>query len=480
MDSEGSGEDAPVLEEEPEAGTEGTSAEGGGAGGGGKEEQEQEEPLKEEDIREEGTAVLTGAGLEAITRHILCCSSAPSPSSRALAAGDEETPPPAGNLVAAEYARAEALRPRWYDRSDGWRGRTQPEARAFCAGRRADDGDGGEKMRLCPYEAYCPTGPRHLPMGGIRVEENEEGGKTTAYSSRAPVSDRPDGWVKVGSLNVCVQYDIVDADDGTQVKKEVETTMTDVFDNSEGNGDRAAALAAKAAARVEYGVDSRGGLVEEIYVPVAKPGAAAMVEELIANSEKNQDSTIAPAVMMVEELIANPEKKQASTNAPHQLEPASPKQEQALQSSTQTVAASADAVAKPKQKPQLDMTALLRKQFKPLWFTSDEGWNGGSHDDAVNFCTAIRGKQICPYSAMCPQGPGHGVMGGRHELEFLVEGEQYAPVLGGKNHWIMIGGGSDSREKCKSHRQLEGSDPAWGLNGDRSEVKKHVMCCTVE
>ena len=81
-------------------------------------------------------------------------------------------------------------------------------------------------------------------------------------------------------------------------------------------------------------------------------------------------------------------------------------------------------------------------------------------------------------------------MGGRHALEFKVEGEQYAPILGGDNHWVMVGntnntddGGmgdkDSSTKKCMTHRQLEGKNPEWGLNGDRSEVKQHIMCCTV-
>jgi hypothetical protein len=139
----------------------------------------------------------------------------------------------------------------------------------------------------------------------------------------------------------------------------------------------------------------------------------------------------------------------------------------------------------------VDSTYLqLHEQFKPLWLSSKEGWNGGSYADAVAFCNSVRGKQLCPYSVICPNGPGHAVMGGRHALEFKVEGEQYAPILGGDNHWVMVGNTNNNNDdetedkdsstsKCMTHRQLEGKNPAWGLNGDRNEVKKHIMCCTV-
>ena len=81
---------------------------------------------------------------------------------------------------------------------------------------------------------------------------------------------------------------------------------------------------------------------------------------------------------------------------------------------------------------------------------------------------------------MCPHGPGQPVMGGRHQLTFTTTGEQYAPVMGGNNHWVYIGTKDDERSAtCMTHRQLEGSSPSWGLNSERSEVKQHIMCCTV-
>jgi hypothetical protein len=130
-----------------------------------------------------------------------------------------------------------------------------------------------------------------------------------------------------------------------------------------------------------------------------------------------------------------------------------------------------------------------------MWLSSAEGWNGGSYTDAISFCDSVRGKKLCPYSVICPNGPGHAVMGGVHALEFKVDGEQYAPILGEENHWVMVGnytkhandeGVTDEGDasgtttsKCMTHRQLEGKNPDWGLNGDRSEVKRHIMCCTV-
>jgi len=132
--------------------------------------------------------------------------------------------------------------------------------------------------------------------------------------------------------------------------------------------------------------------------------------------------------------------------------------------------------------PQSQIGSILHQKFKPLWLGAKEGWNGGSHDDAIEFCESIRGMKICPYAAICPRGDGEDamVMGGRHMVEFKVEDEQYAPVFGKGNNWVMIGQkDGDIRTKCKTYHQLERSDPDWGLNNDRADIKKHIMCCNL-
>lgn len=126
-----------------------------------------------------------------------------------------------------------------------------------------------------------------------------------------------------------------------------------------------------------------------------------------------------------------------------------------------------------------DLEKVMQDKLKPLWLGAAEGWNGGSHDDAVEYCKTIRGKQLCPYSAYCPYGAGKPVMG-RHKVDFNAQGELYAPVFGIENHWVMIGQkGENSATTCMSHYQLEGCNPAWGLTTDRPELKKYVMCCTM-
>jgi len=86
----------------------------------------------------------------------------------------------------AEASEADAARwhPVWFDRDSGWTGKTHGEADGFC------DGQGG--MIVCPYDAYCPSGP----SGGIFGGPQDGPGGAPSY---APVNDR-DGWVQVSSF----------------------------------------------------------------------------------------------------------------------------------------------------------------------------------------------------------------------------------------------------------------------------------------
>lgn len=91
------------------------------------------------------------------------------------------------NTASEEYKFAEAYNPTWFDRSTGWDGQSYLAAGTFCASR---------NLMLCPYEAYCPTGPNHLPYGGVRPDAG----------SWAPISDSNNGWVSVSEDNACVRY----------------------------------------------------------------------------------------------------------------------------------------------------------------------------------------------------------------------------------------------------------------------------------
>jgi len=128
-------------------------------------------------------------------------------------------------------------------------------------------------------------------------------------------------------------------------------------------------------------------------------------------------------------------------------------------------------------KPNHDESALLGT-FTPRWFGAADGWNSGSHDDAIAFCEqhdGVHGKkmELCPYAAYCAEGPGTKPIGG-HNIDFSEEGQQWAPLYGQENHWVSISG----EETCVSHWEVNGEEPSWGLDASNPDVKKHVLCCS--
>lgn len=148
-------------------------------------------------------------GNEENTKHIMCCrsvgsaayaddesveESAPAESTVAAVVVKEPTPSPIPSmqeefeLASDEYTFAETYSPVWFNRNQTWEGQTWDEGDAFCKSK--------ENARLCPYEVYCPTGPNHLPYGGVRPE-------STVW---APISDSRNAWVSVSGQNTCVTY----------------------------------------------------------------------------------------------------------------------------------------------------------------------------------------------------------------------------------------------------------------------------------
>ena len=53
-----------------------------------------------------------------------------------------------------------------------------------------------------------------------------------------------------------------------------------------------------------------------------------------------------------------------------------------------------------------DLEGAVTLDLQPVWLDEEDGWEGGSHDDADAFCAQTVGKSLCPYAAYCPHGPG--------------------------------------------------------------------------
>uniref|UniRef100_A0A7S2L9C3 DUF7495 domain-containing protein n=2 Tax=Skeletonema marinoi TaxID=267567 RepID=A0A7S2L9C3_9STRA len=131
-------------------------------------------------------------------------------------------------------------------------------------------------------------------------------------------------------------------------------------------------------------------------------------------------------------------------------------------------------------KPNHDESALLGI-FTPRWFSVTDGWNSGSHDDAIAFCEQHDGihhngkkMELCPYVAYCPEGPGTQPIDIGGHVDDNKEGQQWAPLFGQANHWVSISG----EKACLAHLEVNGAEPSWGLDASNPDVKKHVLCCS--
>lgn len=53
-----------------------------------------------------------------------------------------------------------------------------------------------------------------------------------------------------------------------------------------------------------------------------------------------------------------------------------------------------------------DLEGAVNLDLEPVWLDEEDGWEGGSHDDAETFCEQTVGRSLCPFLAYCPHGPG--------------------------------------------------------------------------
>ena len=114
--------------------------------------------------------------------------------------------------------------------------------------------------------------------------------------------------------------------------------------------------------------------------------------------------------------------------------------------------------------------------FQPIWFSSAYGWSGASYEDAVLFCESYNHMVLCPYAAYCPNDRASAPLPGSMITEPYEE--EWAPANGPMNTWVQVGAiGGDENTRCTLHQDVLGDRPKWGIDGTRTEVKHHIMCC---
>jgi len=131
--------------------------------------------------------------------------------------------------------------------------------------------------------------------------------------------------------------------------------------------------------------------------------------------------------------------------------------------------------------PSPDVAAQQREKvviaaFQPVWFSTAHGWSGGSYEDGVLFCESYNEMVLCPWEAYCPNGAARPPLAGSMVLE--PDGEEWAPANGPLNTWLQIGTiDGDESSRCTLHHEVRGERPPWGLDGTRTDLKHHILCC---
>ena len=243
-------------------------------------------------------------------------------------------------------------------------------------------------------QVYCPTGPHHIPFGGTKEEA----------TSRSPIVDHPDGWVQVGTKNMCVKYtlfggeltqameDEIDAEIQTNVKVkdaaivEEEGEGAEKEHHTEGgpagdatSGGSQVSLEDAKASRPEPAdglsaveAAARPPKDAEFASPAAADGSQVSLEDAYASRPGNTPSHPIASAVSSPALSAG--------SRPAVAAPAS--------TSDSSSAADKGTIS------GLDITTALHKKFKPLWLGRKEGWDGGSHEDAVKYCESMRNKKL--------------------------------------------------------------------------------------
>ncbi|CAB9515004.1 Cupin superfamily protein [Seminavis robusta] len=90
-----------------------------------------------------------------------------------------------------------------------------------------------------------------------------------------------------------------------------------------------------------------------------------------------------------------------------------------------------------------------------------------TYDQATNFCNS-KGESLASIADVCPFGT--------YSLPYfgIESGDQWTPVSDYNNAWVQVGVHSDG--VCRSHREIAGADPAWGLDGSHSEAANYIVC----
>eukprot|EP00985_Skeletonema_marinoi_P017771 scaffold9839_cov157-Skeletonema_marinoi.AAC.6 len=373
-----------------------------------------------------------------------------------------------------------------YDRDTGWHGSSYYEALKFCGARGAT---------VCPYEAYCPQGPGKAIVGGME-----------ASSQWVPFINVANGWIQIGPEDTCMPYNSLNPfppEWGLTGQNNAETShiMCCETDDNWMPADQIANVV----------VSSAPSQIDKISMDMFKPiwygrkhgwqGGTHQDAAKFCNNIGDMEVCPFMAVCPDGETLLNdmspfPGEQWAPLSDGDWALIGSAGSKVCGQYNTLTGQPSTDVDGMEADKKQhimccaksiedtdtQNMDEVIKASMAPTWYGKSDGWNGGSHSDAIDYCQKNGGGQnLCPYVGYCPYGEGNQPFPG-HPVDFNTERMQWSPwVEGTGKGWVLISQKyQNSATTCMTYRDLEGGTPPWDESGNSNlfaEAKKYILCC---
>jgi len=122
----------------------------------------------------------------------------------------------------------------------------------------------------------------------------------------------------------------------------------------------------------------------------------------------------------------------------------------------------------------LELYVKVFEEFEPMLHDREDGWEGQTYEDAIQYCSSTEGYEICSYAAICPLGPDHEPVGGYKDNLSDGGSSLWVPISNGPNAWI----GVSTDNSCVSYEEKLSRAPEWGITGEHNvDITQTILCC---
>lgn len=279
-------------------------------------------------------------------------------------------------LTELEQEVKDTLNPYWFDSSMGWTGTTHADAEAFCE--KLSAGNNGETFHLCPVQAYCANGPNPTTEKPLYLHMDAFSGEQWA-----PVSLSDNAWIMIGQMS--------------ETNPQTCATHLQIYHTPP-----------------SWGLDgTRPEIKQHLLCCQDKSVSSGVIKSELESSQPAalaETTTTSTATMTTTTTVTTRKPDEGASQTSIQGMPSS-----VIDASSHTGSGNSSPHTGNGNNLEENIVATLQ----PVWYDASEGWNGGSYNDAVIFCstkrrdvTSTTNMQLCPYSAYCPQGSSHPALGG--------------------------------------------------------------------